>query len=110
MIGRDSLSLLSVYIRLWPVSLLTSSRIYCGESASEIIHSPNEHFVLIIRKAIPNSSRILDLACGDGTYGLVLSKKSSLLIGLDISIRRLRRAKKRIFGHCQSQCGFLAFS
>jgi len=67
---------------------------------------PNERFVLLIQKAIPDSSRILDLACGDGAYGSALSKKCLQLIGLDISLRRLRRAKK--MGYSSVVCASVA--
>nr|MDO8100907.1 class I SAM-dependent methyltransferase [Candidatus Njordarchaeota archaeon] len=48
----------------------------------------------LINQLISDKCKLLDIGCGDGWYTFPISKVSRYVIGLDISINRIKRVKK----------------
>jgi len=54
---------------------------------------PTFERIWAIKEYIPQCKRILDLGCGDGIYLPYLSKRAEMVVGLDLSAERIRKAK-----------------
>lgn len=63
--------------------------------AYDIVFEKDEDTVNFLKKSLDSNSKILDLACGTGTYAVELAKENHHVTGIDLDSEMIKKAKEK---------------